>query len=74
VHSVIFTRGDKGHDDSALSPEDVARIREAEQRAAAAILGVSRLTFFILRTATSVGPARPSPKRRHVLSGRSDRT
>jgi LmbE family N-acetylglucosaminyl deacetylase len=45
VHSVIFTRGDKGHDDPGMTSETVAALREVEQRAAAAILGVSRLTF-----------------------------
>ncbi|MGH7391589.1 MAG: PIG-L deacetylase family protein [Candidatus Rokuibacteriota bacterium] len=45
VHYAIFTRGDKGHDDPGMTPERVAALREAEQRAAAAILGVSRLTF-----------------------------
>ena len=45
VHAVIFTRGDKGHDDPAITSEAVAALRELEQRAAAAILGVSRLTF-----------------------------
>lgn len=45
VHSVMFTRGDKGHDDVGMTPERVAAMREAEQRAAAAILGVQRLTF-----------------------------
>jgi LmbE family N-acetylglucosaminyl deacetylase len=45
VHSVIFTRGDKGHDDPAMTADGVARLREAEQRMAATILGVRRLTF-----------------------------
>lgn len=45
VHSVMFTRGDKGHDDLGMTPERVAAMREVEQRAAAAILGVQRLTF-----------------------------
>jgi LmbE family N-acetylglucosaminyl deacetylase len=45
VHSVLFTRGDKGHSDPAMTSERVAALREAEQRAAAAALGVSRLTF-----------------------------
>lgn len=45
VHSVIFTRGDKGHDDPGMTPAAVAALREAEQRAAAAILGGPRLTF-----------------------------
>jgi LmbE family N-acetylglucosaminyl deacetylase len=42
---VFFTRGDKGHDDPAMTAAGVAGLREAEQRAAAAILGVPRLTF-----------------------------
>jgi LmbE family N-acetylglucosaminyl deacetylase len=45
VHSVVFTRGDKGHDDRGMTPERVASMREAEQRAAAAILGIQGLTF-----------------------------
>jgi LmbE family N-acetylglucosaminyl deacetylase len=45
VHAAIFTRGDKGHDDSAMTPERVAALREVEQRAAAAVLGLTRLTF-----------------------------
>jgi LmbE family N-acetylglucosaminyl deacetylase len=45
VYSVLFTRGDKGHDDPAMTPEAVGAQREAEQRAAAAILGVTRLSF-----------------------------
>jgi len=45
VHAVIFTRGDKGHDDPAMTSEAVAALRELEQRAAATILGVSQLTF-----------------------------
>ncbi len=45
VHAVIFTRGDKGHDDPAMTPERVGALREAEQRAAATILGVPALTF-----------------------------
>jgi LmbE family N-acetylglucosaminyl deacetylase len=45
VHAVVFTRGDKGHEDPAMTSEAVATLREAEQRAAGAILGVPRLTF-----------------------------
>jgi LmbE family N-acetylglucosaminyl deacetylase len=45
VHSALFTRGDKGHDDPGMTPERVGALREAEQRAAAEILGVPRLTF-----------------------------
>jgi LmbE family N-acetylglucosaminyl deacetylase len=43
VHSVILTRGDKGHEDPAMTPERVGILREAEQRAAAEVLGVRRL-------------------------------
>lgn len=45
LHSVIATRGDKGHDDPSMTRERVAALREAEQRAAGEILGVRRLTF-----------------------------
>jgi LmbE family N-acetylglucosaminyl deacetylase len=45
VHSVLFTRGDKGHDDPTMTAAHVGAIREQEQRAAAAILGGPRLTF-----------------------------
>jgi LmbE family N-acetylglucosaminyl deacetylase len=45
VHSVIFTHGEKGHEDPAITADVVARVRESEQRAAAAILGVPRVTF-----------------------------
>jgi LmbE family N-acetylglucosaminyl deacetylase len=45
VHSAILTRGDKGHDEPRMTPAEVGALREAEQRAAAEILGVARLTF-----------------------------
>lgn len=45
VHSVLFTRGDKGYDDPRMTSVEVAALRESEQRAAAAILGGPRLTF-----------------------------
>jgi LmbE family N-acetylglucosaminyl deacetylase len=41
----IFTRGEKGHDDPAMTAESVAAMREAEQRAAASTLGVPRVVF-----------------------------
>jgi len=41
----MFTRGDKGDHDPGMTPERLAALREAEQRAAAAILGVQRLSF-----------------------------
>ena len=46
IHSAILTRGDKGHVDAHMTPQGVAALREREQRAAAAILGVTQLTFF----------------------------
>lgn len=45
VTYVIITKGDKGSDDPAMTPERLADIREAEQRAAGAILGVRNYEF-----------------------------
>jgi LmbE family N-acetylglucosaminyl deacetylase len=45
VQYVLATSGDKGSDDPAATPESLAATREAEQRAAAAILGVEEVTF-----------------------------
>jgi LmbE family N-acetylglucosaminyl deacetylase len=45
VSYCICTNGDKGTSDPAMQPRDVARIREQEQRAAAAVLGVHDLIF-----------------------------
>ena len=42
---VLVTSGDKGSDDPAMTPERLAEIREAEQRAACAILGVQDVIF-----------------------------
>ncbi len=42
---VVVTKGDKGSDDPEMTPEKLARIREEEQRAAAAILGVEEVVF-----------------------------
>ena len=41
----IVTSGDAGGDDSTLSREERAEVRESEQRAAAAEVGVTNLTF-----------------------------
>ena len=43
ISYVICTRGDRGTNDPNLTPWDLARIREQEQRAAAAILGVQEV-------------------------------
>jgi LmbE family N-acetylglucosaminyl deacetylase len=42
---VVCTNGDKGSSDSNTKPEELARIREKEQMAAAAVLGVSEVRF-----------------------------
>lgn len=42
---VLATSGDKGSDNPAATPEELAATREAEQRAAAEILGVEEVTF-----------------------------
>jgi len=41
----LITSGDAGGDDSTLSKEERAEIRESEQTAAAAVVGVTKLTF-----------------------------
>ena len=45
VAFLLATSGDKGTRDASLSPEVVARTREAEQRAAAGLLGVADVEF-----------------------------
>jgi LmbE family N-acetylglucosaminyl deacetylase len=43
VTYVIVTNGNKGSSDRTMTPEHLARIREAEQRQAARVLGVERV-------------------------------
>ncbi|MDQ3809101.1 MAG: PIG-L family deacetylase [Chloroflexota bacterium] len=45
VHYVVCTSGDAGSDDPTLAPEALARIREAEQDAAARILGLRAVHY-----------------------------
>jgi LmbE family N-acetylglucosaminyl deacetylase len=45
VTYVIVTKGDKGSDDAKMTPTEIARIREEEQRAAGKILGVAKFEF-----------------------------
>lgn len=45
VTYVVMTRGDKGSHDPTMTAERLMAIREAEQRAAAAVLGVSDVRF-----------------------------
>ena len=42
---VVCTNGDKGTSDRSMKPEDLARLREEEQRQAAAVLGISEVVF-----------------------------
>jgi LmbE family N-acetylglucosaminyl deacetylase len=42
---VICTSGDKGSSDPKIKPQDLARIREEEERAAAGVLGVKEVVF-----------------------------
>ncbi|MFC1991319.1 PIG-L deacetylase family protein [Chloroflexota bacterium] len=42
---VICTNGDKGTNDPKIKPEELAKTREAEQRAAAEVLGVREVIF-----------------------------
>ena len=42
---VVVTKGDKGSDDPGVTPSQLAQVRQAEQRAAGAILGVQHFQF-----------------------------
>ncbi len=42
---VVITRGDKGSEDPEMTPSRLTEIREAEQRAAGAVLGVKNFVF-----------------------------
>lgn len=42
---VVCTNGDKGTSDRNMKPEDLVKIRQKEQRAAAKLLGVSEVEF-----------------------------
>lgn len=45
VRYLLMTRGDKGSDNPAADPTALARLREEEQRAAAAEIGVTEVEF-----------------------------
>jgi LmbE family N-acetylglucosaminyl deacetylase len=45
VYYVLCTSGDKGTSDPEIKPEDLASIRETEQRAAAAVVGARDVVF-----------------------------
>lgn len=42
---VVVTNGDKGTDDPHVTPEDLTKLREKEQQAAARVLGVREVVF-----------------------------
>ena len=42
---VVCTNGDKGTSDTSIKPEELAKIREQEQLAAAKLLGVREVIF-----------------------------
>ena len=42
---VVCTNGDKGTSDPTVKPADLARLREEEQRQAAAVLGIAEVVF-----------------------------
>lgn len=42
---IICTNGDKGTSDRSVKPADLAKLREEEQKAAAAVLGVREVVF-----------------------------
>jgi LmbE family N-acetylglucosaminyl deacetylase len=48
IEYCLLTRGDKGADDADTDPVALARLRETEQRAAAAVLGVRQVRFLDL--------------------------
>ena len=45
VFYCLLTSGNRGSDDPTMTPERLATVREAEQRAAARVLGVKDVTF-----------------------------
>ena len=45
VHYLMLTSGDAGSEDPTIAPAELVRVREAEQEAAARILGLSGVTF-----------------------------
>ena len=45
VHYVLVTSGDAGSDDPSLPPEELVRVREAEQDAAGRVLGLSGVHY-----------------------------
>jgi len=48
IHYCLLTCGNKGYEKRDVSPDEICRIRHAEQRAAAAIIGVKNVHFLDL--------------------------
>lgn len=49
IYYLLSTRGDKGSNDRSMTSERLAPLREQEQRAAAAIVGVKEVSFLDLK-------------------------
>ena len=49
IYYLLCTRGDKGTDNPSILPGQLMKIREQEQRAAAAVLGVKQVEFLDFR-------------------------
>lgn len=64
---VLGTSGDKGSDDPSYSSESLMEAREAEQRAAADILGVSNVEFLRMRDAELVADLETRKKITRVI-------
>jgi LmbE family N-acetylglucosaminyl deacetylase len=45
VHYLLLTSGDAGSEDPTIAPEDLVRVREAEQEAAGRVLGLTSVQF-----------------------------
>jgi LmbE family N-acetylglucosaminyl deacetylase len=45
IHYLVLTCGEKGSDDPAMTPEKICAMRQAEQRAAAQVIGVHKVHF-----------------------------
>lgn len=49
IRYLLLTSGEKGSDDSAITPEKISAVRQAEQRAAAQVIGVKDVVFLSYR-------------------------
>lgn len=74
VHDVIVTGGDKGHDDPAISHDQVVALRRVEQAAAAKLIGVKQVSFLDYDDGdlSWVGPALTEAVTRAIREQRPD--